>query len=120
VSSDSRWTGGLANREWQSGNRVEQHVDTDYIRVQVRRYLADCRMFDLTPDEDMCLKIVFHAGGAQKEAVRAAYREAVARATVPGVTSAVRPHWCTGECGDRRRSHPHMTDAEAHGQVDGG
>lgn len=78
MSSDSRWTGGLANREWQRGNRVEQPVDTDYIRLQVRRYLADCRRFDFPPSEAMCLKVIFHAGDSQKQAVIAAYRQLTA------------------------------------------
>ena len=71
---DQRWTGGLMNREWQRGTRIEQPVDTGYISLQVRKYLADCQKVNLTPSEDMCLRIVFHAGDAQKQAVVDAYR----------------------------------------------
>jgi hypothetical protein len=76
VSSDQRWTGGLANREWQAGTKVEQPVDTDYITKQVRRYLADCVKHQLTSSEAGCLKVVFHATEAQKNAVIWAYRRA--------------------------------------------
>ena len=75
MSSDSRWTGGLANREWQRGNKVEQPADTDYIVLQVRRYLADCRRFDLTPSEGMAVKVVFGPDAL----VRAAYQQQTRR-----------------------------------------
>lgn len=85
MSSDSRWTGGIANREWQSGTRVQAPVDTDAITAQVRRYLADCRKFrqligPAHPTEDGVLKIVYHQGGAQKAAILAAFRHATSRA----------------------------------------
>lgn len=85
MSSDSRWTGGLANREWQAGNKVEQPVDADYITKQVRIYLADCKRFGLTPTEVIALKIVYHANDAQKDAITAAFRQRTgAKLAVPG------------------------------------
>jgi hypothetical protein len=76
VSSDQRWTGGAANREWQSGRVAEPPVDTDYITGQVRLYLADCVEHQLTSTEAGCLKIVHHVTDAQKQAVIWAYRRA--------------------------------------------
>lgn len=79
MSSDSRWTGGLANREWQSGTRVEPMTDTDYINWQVKRYLADCAQFSLTPSKEDALKVIFWTGDAQKQAVISAYQQQAGR-----------------------------------------
>lgn len=87
MASDQRWTGGLANREWQRGSRVEQPVDSDYIALQVRRYLKDCARFELAPSEAMCLKVIFHAGDAQKQAVVGAYRQLTMAAAPDGQAS---------------------------------
>lgn len=83
MSSDSRWTGGLANREWQAGTRIDQPVDRDYIAAQVRRYLRDCDRFRLVPSQVTCLKVVFHANGAQEAAVTGAFREICGRTAEP-------------------------------------
>lgn len=79
MSSDSRWTGGAANRQWQAGTRLEPPVDTEYLTWQVRYYLTDCRRFKhligpAHPTEEGVLKIVFHTGDAQKQAVLEAFR----------------------------------------------
>jgi len=76
MASDQRWTGGIANREWQAGRPAEPTVDADYITQQVKLYLADCVKHHLTSTEEMCLKVVFHATDAQKQAVIWAYRRA--------------------------------------------
>jgi hypothetical protein len=76
VASDQRWTGGIANREWQAGRPAEPTVDADYITRQVKLYLADCVKNHLTSTEETCLKVVFHVTGAQKQAVIWAYRRA--------------------------------------------
>ena len=83
MSGDSRWTGGAANRSWQSGTRLEPPVDSEYITWQVRYYLADCRRFGhLTgpahPTEEGVLKIVFHATTAQRTAVLTEFRRMTA------------------------------------------
>jgi hypothetical protein len=80
VSSDSRWTGGLANREWQSGTRPQPQVDTDYITAQVRRYLRDCRkhraiLSPYHPTEAGLLRVVFCHGDGEKQAALTAYRQ---------------------------------------------
>lgn len=80
MSSDSRWTGGLANREWQSGTRPQPQVDSDYITGQVRRYLSDCRKHRALlnpanhPTETGLLRVVFCHGDDEKQAALAAYR----------------------------------------------
>jgi hypothetical protein len=84
MSSDSRWSGGAANREWQRGTRPGQPVDTDAIAVQVRRYLRDCAAAPWLdgryhPTEDGALKVVFHRGREQETAVRAAFRHLTGR-----------------------------------------
>lgn len=78
MSADRRWTGGIANREWQRGTapraaEVVSEAKRLELEAQVKRYLADCRRFDLEPSERMALKIVFHKGREQAEAVRDAY-----------------------------------------------
>ncbi len=75
MSSDSRWSGGAANRSWQSGTRIEPPTETDVIEKQVRGYLADCKRFRLTPSEDGAHQVVF----GPKDAVQAAYRRLTAR-----------------------------------------
>ena len=76
MSSDKRWTGGIANRGWQSGTTAEPVVDVEAITRAVGEYVADCRTLRRTPTERGCLKAVFHAGAGQKKAVIAAFREA--------------------------------------------
>jgi hypothetical protein len=82
--SDPRWSGGIANREWQRGARPAPVTGRDEITGYVRQYLADCRthrkLLDPRhhPTEDGALKTVFHRGHAQEEAVRAAYRQLTA------------------------------------------
>lgn len=75
MASDQRWTGGIANREWRSGTKPEQPVDTDGVKRQVAEYIADCVKNHLTSNETGCLKVVFHKTGAQKQAVIWAFRE---------------------------------------------
>lgn len=83
MPSDQRWTGGIANREWQAGTRAEPVTDPDALAAHVRRYLADCGKFHLDPKyhptEDGVLKIVFHHGYAQKQAVLTAFRQLTER-----------------------------------------
>lgn len=82
MASDQRWTGGVANREWQSGTRPATVVDVDAVTTQVRSYLRDCRRFRLDPQYhptiDGVLKLVFWRGAAQKEAVLAVFRQLTA------------------------------------------
>lgn len=75
MSRDLRRTGSIANYEWQTGTRVEQPVDTEYITGQVRRYLRDCTRFRLVPSQGTCLKVVFHANSAQEAAITGAFQE---------------------------------------------
>lgn len=76
VASDQRWTGGLANRGWQSGTRLEPVVDKAAILAQVRAYLTDCRRYQAIlspkyhPTEDSAVKVVF----GPDDVIRAAYR----------------------------------------------
>jgi hypothetical protein len=85
VASDKRWTGGVANRGWQSGTALEPVVDADAIAVQVRRYLADCRKYKAVlspahhPTEKSMLQVVFTRSDTEKRAAIAAFREAVSR-----------------------------------------
>jgi len=81
MSSDQRWTGGTANREWQRGTRHDPPPDLNTIRSLVRNYLADCASYrDLLnpryhPTEDGALKVIYHQGPDQETAVRAIFRE---------------------------------------------
>lgn len=50
MSSDSRWTGGRANREWQRGSVPKpEPMARLYLLEQLRAYLADCKRFRLDP-----------------------------------------------------------------------
>lgn len=72
--SDQRWTGGIANREWQSGRPAEPAVDAEYIISQVRAYLRDCERFRGIlsaadhPTLRSCLKVVFGPDRVIREA----------------------------------------------------
>lgn len=79
--ADLRWTGGIANRGWQSGTRPGPVTDADYVAGQVSRYLTDCRVHKKLlspahhPTEKSCLQVVFHHGDAQKQLIREIYRQ---------------------------------------------
>lgn len=81
MSHDKRWTGGIANREWQRGTQAGPVTDLEAVKAHVLRYLADCRRFasklcaDDHPTEDGVLKIVYWHGDAQKQAVLSVYRQ---------------------------------------------
>ena len=75
MSSDSRWSGGAANRGWQSGSRIAPAADRQAILAYVRDYLADCKRYHLTPAEDMAVTVVY----GPADIVRAAYRHATTR-----------------------------------------
>jgi peptidoglycan hydrolase-like protein with peptidoglycan-binding domain len=43
VSGDRRWTGGLANREWQRGSQPPVPLlDPRYVAAQIEAYRSDC------------------------------------------------------------------------------
>ena len=88
MSSDQRWQGGVANRTWQAGTRPTPQVDTDHLIAEVRRYLADCKKFRLTPSEDDAAKVIF----GPATAIRAAYQQV----TQPPAVTQVRP--CCDHC----------------------
>jgi hypothetical protein len=84
MSSDQRWTGGAANRQWQSGTQpVAVPIDSVYLAGQIRQYLMDCYTHRAVlnrkhhPTADGILVMVPYQGDAQKAQVLAAYREAV-------------------------------------------
>lgn len=87
MASDQRWTGGAANREWQSGTRAEPLVDRDAILAQVRQYLADCRRHQAVlsakhhPAEHSAVQVVF----GPADIVRAAYRHLTSSRPVTAV-----------------------------------
>jgi hypothetical protein len=79
VSSDQRWTGGIANREWQRGVKAVPVVDIEAITRHVRAYLRDVERHRqiLSPDNHptlrSCLKVVY----GPETAIRDAYAKAV-------------------------------------------
>jgi hypothetical protein len=77
MSSDSRWTGGLANREWQRGTRTIAPIDRAYLAGQLSAYLRDCARFGLKPSEDTALKIVYRRGSSAADQIRAGYRKMI-------------------------------------------
>lgn len=87
--SDQRWTGGIANREWQAGTRFEVVADKEAVLAQVRAYLADCRRYreilspKYHPAADSAVKVVH----GPPDVVRAAYQHLTARSAMPGQVS---------------------------------
>jgi hypothetical protein len=81
VSSDSRWTGGAANREWQRGTRHVTPLDPAYLKAQIFAYLADCyaNRGILSPahhpTEAGALRVIYHQGPLQAAQVRAAWAD---------------------------------------------
>jgi hypothetical protein len=79
--TDLRWTGGIANRGWQSGTRPGPVTDADDLAAQVSRYLTDCRRHRKLlspanhPTLKSCLQVVFHHGDAQKRLIGDIYRQ---------------------------------------------
>jgi hypothetical protein len=86
VSRDQRWTGGIANREWQRGTRAEPPpVDTQGVLARVRRYIADCERWQHLlrakdhPTEDGAVKLILCPDKRHEDMVRRAFRYATAR-----------------------------------------
>lgn len=86
MSSDRRWTGGAANREWQRGTapgpraaELERGGLAAWAAEQARAYLAGCRMMRALldpryhPTADGMVKIVWCRDKAAETALRAAY-----------------------------------------------
>ena len=81
MSSDPRWTGGIANREWSRGHTAGHLIDRDRLTTDVRAYLADCRTHrnllaaKYHPTEDGALKAIYHRGGDEAAFIRGAFGE---------------------------------------------
>jgi hypothetical protein len=82
MASDQRWTGGLANREWQRGSKPAGRViDADRLSWDVRRYLADCRAHSgilsprYHPTEAGALKAVYHRGREEEDVIRGEFAQ---------------------------------------------
>jgi hypothetical protein len=80
VPRDRRWTGGIANREWQRGRQAGRVIDHVRLSGDVRRYLADCRAHAAAlsakyhPTEASALKVIHHHGHAEEDVIRGAFR----------------------------------------------
>ena len=82
MSSDPRWTGGAANREWQSGTRpLPEHVSDERKRdlvAQVQGYVNDCKAHKAIldsryhPTVNGVLRLVFHRGNLEKLIIKRA------------------------------------------------
>lgn len=74
MSSDRRWTGGVANRDWSAGVAVVAEVPAARLTQGVQDYLADCRRFRLAneyhPTPDGAVKIVYHRTKAGEQFIR--------------------------------------------------
>lgn len=84
MSSDRRWTGGAANREWQRGTQPQAAPDAGGLTAHVAQYLAECRAHQQLldrryhPTEEGALKVIFHRGRDQETAIRLAFRQLTA------------------------------------------
>lgn len=83
MSGDRRWTGGIANREWQRGAQPTSVTDRKRIAADVAAYLADCRQHQQIlspryhPTVTGALKTVFHRSHEEAAVIRAEYRHAM-------------------------------------------
>ena len=80
MSSDSRWTGGAANRQWQSGTRPrEEPLERAYVVAQVSAYLTDCYAAQAIlnpcyhPTPEGAVKMIPHHGQVQASQIRREY-----------------------------------------------
>jgi hypothetical protein len=80
MASDSRWTGGLANRQWQRGTRrAVGLLDPQWVSRQVDIYRQDCYAARATlnpayhPTAAGAARVIFHRGAEQAEQIRAAF-----------------------------------------------
>jgi hypothetical protein len=83
MSSDRRWTGGAANREWQRGTQpLETLLPRDYIAAQIRAYQADCYAARKIlnpryhPTAAGFLKLIPHQGDMQRHQILREYAKA--------------------------------------------
>lgn len=81
MSSDRRWTGGLANRQWQRGIAPpDQPMDWAWVVEQVLTYIRDCKAAGISdkyhPTAGGALKVVFHRGGQQRAQIVRAFNRA--------------------------------------------
>lgn len=81
MSSDGRWTGGAANREWQRGTRPRQELlPRAYVVAQLRAYFADCHANRSIlnpryhPTGPGALKMIPHSGDAQQAQIIREYQ----------------------------------------------
>lgn len=94
MSSDRRWTGGAANRRWQSGTRpLETLLPHAYIAAQIRAYLTDCYAARSVlnpryhPSARGFLKMIPHQGDAQRHQILREYGKVAASPQTPELIS---------------------------------
>ena len=83
MSSDRRWTGGLANREWQRGSQPPVPLlDPRYVAAQIEAYRSDCyaarAYLDRAnhPTAAGAVKVIYHRGTAQRMQIVRAFEQA--------------------------------------------
>lgn len=81
MSSDRRWTGGLANREWQRGTQAAAGpMDWAWVVEQVLTYISDCRAAGLAdryhPTAAGAVKVIYHRGEQQRAQIVRAFNRA--------------------------------------------
>jgi hypothetical protein len=88
MASDSRWTGAVANREWQRGTKAAAPpIDSAYLAAQISAYLSDCYAArgvlnsDYHPTADGAVKLIPHANKEQAEQIREAFHAETATAS---------------------------------------
>lgn len=83
MASDSRWTGGIANREWTRGTKPGLVIDPVRVMGDVRRYLADVAAHRQLlspvhhPTLKSALKVIYHRSADEAAAITSAYKQAV-------------------------------------------
>lgn len=87
---DSRWTGGLANRDWSAGKQVGRVIDPERLERAVARYLADCARYrgilspKYHPAAESALKVIHHATGREADIIRAEFARQLEAASADG------------------------------------
>lgn len=79
MGSDSRWTGGPVNRQWQRGRRLVPEYPPGAIARLVRAYREECGRWPQLdkryhPTADGAVKMIMTFTAEQAEVVRAEFR----------------------------------------------
>ena len=83
MTGDRRWSGGAANRGWNTGTRAVPAVNYGALALAVVGYLEDCARFRALldpahhPTAGGALRVIYHRNAEEKAAILAYFRRAM-------------------------------------------